>query len=87
MSWIILIIVGAVIGLLANLIVKTEAPYGLLADIIIGIVGSILGRLVFYDWLHIGTAAAAGSLSFYGILWGVIGSIILILILRWARLY
>ena len=87
MSLIILIITGAIIGLIANMIVRTESRYGLLADIIIGIVGSILGKLIFFNLLGIGSAAAAGTLTWLGILWGVIGAVILIYIIRLFRWY
>ena len=87
MSWLILIITGAVIGFLASLISKTGYRYGLLADIVIGIIGALLGRLIFFDLLGIGSAAAAGSFSFYGILWGVIGALIVIAIIRLVKAY
>ena len=87
MSWIILIVTGAIIGFLANLISKTGYRYGLLVDILIGIVGAFVGRLIFFDLLGIGSAAAAGTLSFWGILWGVVGAIIVIAIIRWIKAY
>lgn len=87
MSWLILIIVGAIVGWLANMIVRPNLDQGLVVDIIIGIIGSFLGRLIFFDWLGIGSAASAGTLSFYGILWGVIGAVVLIAILRLFRAY
>ena len=85
MEWLITLVVGAIIGWLASLIMKS--PTGLLWDIIIGIVGSFLGRWIFFDLLGIGSAAVAGTFSFVGILWGVIGAVILIAILRGLRLY
>ena len=85
MGWIIAIIVGAIIGWIASAIMKTEG--GLIWDIIIGIVGSILGRWIFGGLLGFDSAYAAGGFSFMGILWGVIGAVILIIILRALRLY
>lgn len=82
MSWIVLIIVGGIIGWLASLVMKTDGQQGLFANIVIGIVGSILGRWVFLDVLGFGTAEAAGSFSLIGIFWGVAGAAILILILK-----
>jgi uncharacterized membrane protein YeaQ/YmgE (transglycosylase-associated protein family) len=87
MSLIILIIVGAIIGYLATLIVAPTKSTGWLYDIIIGIVGSLLGKWIFADVLGIGAAASAGSLTLAGILWGILGAIVLILILRALRLY
>lgn len=87
MSWIILIIVGGIIGYIASLIAKTNARQGWLADIIIGIAGALLGKWIFADLLGIGSAASAGTLTVAGILWGILGAVILILILRALRIY
>lgn len=86
MSWIIAIIVGGIIGWLASLIMATDREQGLLLNVIVGIVGAILGKWVFADLLGIGSAAAAGTFSFMGILWGVIGAVILIGILKLLRI-
>ncbi len=80
MDWLVLIIVGAIIGWLAGLIMKTNM--GIIVDIIVGIVGSLLGKWIFSDLLGIGGASAAGSFSIMGIIWGVIGAVVLLAILR-----
>ena len=86
MGWIITIIVGALCGWLASIIMKTDAQQGAVANILIGIVGSILAQFIFVNLLHIGGAAAAGSgFSFWSIVWGVVGSVILIAILKALR--
>ena len=85
MGWIAAIIVGALIGWIASLIMRTDAEQGALANIIIGIVGAALGRWLFADVLGIGGAAAAGSFTWVGLLWGVVGAIVLIGILKAFR--
>lgn len=85
MSWIIAIIVGGIIGWLASLIMHTDAEQGLLWNIIVGIIGALLGRWIFGSVLGIESAANAGSLSLMGILWGIIGAVILIAILKAIR--
>ncbi|MDO8649710.1 MAG: GlsB/YeaQ/YmgE family stress response membrane protein [Candidatus Berkelbacteria bacterium] len=82
MGWIVLIIVGAVIGWVASMIMNTDEQQGALANIGIGIVGSLLGSWLFGSVLKIGTATVAGELSFWGIVWGVVGSVVLIIILK-----
>jgi uncharacterized membrane protein YeaQ/YmgE (transglycosylase-associated protein family) len=76
MSFIVAIIVGGIIGWLASLIMKTAAQMGLLANIIVGIVGSVLG--------HWGAGAlgiaAFGSLGSFII--SLLGAVLLIVILR-----
>lgn len=44
MGFIVSIIIGGIIGWLASLIMKTNAQMGLLANIVVGIVGSVLGH-------------------------------------------
>lgn len=82
MGWLISIIVGGIIGWLASLFMKTDAQQGLILNIIIGIVGSGLGRWLFADVLGIGGAAAAGTFSVVGLVFGVLGAIVLIVILK-----
>jgi uncharacterized membrane protein YeaQ/YmgE (transglycosylase-associated protein family) len=85
-SFIVTILVGALCGWLASIIMKTNAQQGAFLNIIIGIVGSIIAQFVFVNLLHIGGAAAAGDgFHFTSILWGVIGSVILIVILKGLR--
>ncbi len=83
MGWIITILVGALCGWLASMIMKTDGQQGSFLNIIIGIVGSILAQAIFGNLLHIGGAqAAGGGFNFLSIVWGVVGSIILIAILK-----
>jgi uncharacterized membrane protein YeaQ/YmgE (transglycosylase-associated protein family) len=82
MGWIITILVGALIGWLASLIMRTREQQGCIANILVGIVGAALGRFIFADLLGLGGAAVAGALTIGGILWGVLGAIVLIAILR-----
>ncbi|HEY3283040.1 MAG TPA: GlsB/YeaQ/YmgE family stress response membrane protein [Armatimonadota bacterium] len=85
MGWLVALIVGALIGWIASLIMKTDAEQGTLANIVIGIVGALLGRWIFGDVLGIGGATAAGSFSLSGLLWGVLGAVILIGLLKALR--
>ncbi|MHB0976771.1 MAG: GlsB/YeaQ/YmgE family stress response membrane protein [Candidatus Aquicultorales bacterium] len=87
MGWIVLIIVGGIIGWIASIIMGTNSQQGILANIVVGIVGSLLGKWVFADLLGIGSAQTAGEFSIFGIIWGVIGAIILIVILRWLGIF
>jgi uncharacterized membrane protein YeaQ/YmgE (transglycosylase-associated protein family) len=85
MDWIVAILVGALIGWLASMVAKTDGQQGALANIVIGIVGASLGRWLFGGVLNIGGASVAGSFSVIGILWGVLGALILIFLLRSVR--
>lgn len=75
MSWIVSIIIGGVVGWLASIIMKTNAQMGLIANVIIGVVGSILGF-----WLAglLGIAPAGNILRF---MIAIGGAVLLIFIL------
>ena len=76
MSWIITLVIGGIVGWLASIVMKTNAQMGLIANVLVGIVGSSLGF-----WL-----SGALGLATYGVLmqWvvAVAGAAILIVILR-----
>jgi uncharacterized membrane protein YeaQ/YmgE (transglycosylase-associated protein family) len=87
MSWLIAILVGALIGWIASLIMKTDTQQGAISNILVGIVGSLLGKWLFSDVLGIGGAASAGTFSIIGLIWGVVGAVILIAILRAFKVF
>ena len=82
MDWIVILLVGAFIGWLASLLMRTNARMGILLDVFVGIVGAALGRWFFAGILGFESAAAAGSLSLAGILWGTLGAVILVALLK-----
>ena len=72
---IVVIIVGAIIGWVAGMIMKTRG--GLLVDIIVGIVGALLA-----GWLFGKTLFTAGNFSIESLLWSLLGAIILLAIVK-----
>lgn len=44
MGWILALVMGGIIGWLASIVMKTDAQQGIFLNIIVGCVGSILGR-------------------------------------------
>ena len=76
MNLIILIVVGGIIGWLASLLMKTSAQMGILANVVVGIIGSSLGY-----WLAgLLGIAAYGSIARWIV--AVAGAAILIWILK-----
>jgi uncharacterized membrane protein YeaQ/YmgE (transglycosylase-associated protein family) len=43
MGWIVTLVVGGIIGWLASMVMKTDKQMGILANVIVGIIGSSLG--------------------------------------------
>ena len=86
MNFIIWLVVGGLIGWLASMVMKTDGQQGAIANILIGIVGSLLAQWIFGGLLNIGGSTVAGNgFSFWSIVWGVLGSVILIVILKALR--
>ena len=75
MYWIVTIILGGIVGWLASMLMKTDKQMGILANVIVGIVGSLLGY-----W----AAGALGIATAGAMRWvvGLVGAIILIGILK-----
>ena len=76
MGWIISLIIGGIVGWLASIIMKTNAQMGMIANVLVGIVGSMLGA---WAAKALGLAAAGGIMSW---IISVIGAVALIFILR-----
>ena len=76
MNWIITLVVGGIVGWLASIVMKTNAQMGLIANVVVGIVGSALGF-----WLAGALGIGAdGSIAQW--LVAVAGAAILIVILK-----
>ena len=76
MSVLMTIIIGGIIGWLASILMKTNAQMGILANVIVGVVGSFLGSAI-AGQLGMRVHDAPGS-------WivAVLGAVLLIAILR-----
>ncbi len=76
MSWIVTLVVGGVIGWLASILMKTNNQMGIVANVIVGIIGSTLGF-----WLAgVLGLAAYGALASWVV--AVAGAALLIFILK-----
>lgn len=78
MNFLILLIFGAIVGWLASMLMGTNARQGLITDIILGILGSIVGGWV----MSFFGATGVTGFDLYSVVVGVIGSVILIAIGR-----
>ena len=76
------IVVGAVAGLLASLVMRTSPPYGLVGDMLIGIAGGLLGGLLFN---LMGMGAEVTGINLVSILVAFIGSVIILALVRVMR--
>ena len=51
LTWIIALVMGGIIGWLASIVMRTDAQQGIFLNIIVGCLGSILGRFLFGSFL------------------------------------
>lgn len=82
LSLLVWVIVGALAGWIASMIMKTDAQMGALENIIAGIVGALLG-----GWLLglFGVEVAEGELSIPSILTAIVGACVVIGIVKMVR--
>ena len=84
MNFIIWLIVGGIIGWLASMIMKTDGQQGIILNVVVGIVGSVLGGWLIAPLLNSGTANT-GDFSIMGLISSLIGAIILLAIVNLFR--
>jgi uncharacterized membrane protein YeaQ/YmgE (transglycosylase-associated protein family) len=78
-----LIVIGALAGWIAGLIVRGRG-FGLLVDIIVGILGSLLGGWLLFNVLELYGLAVLGSLV-ARLVAAIIGSLLLIVVVKALR--
>ena len=81
MSFIVWLIVGLVAGALARLIMPGRDPMGIIATILLGIVGSIIGGLV--SWAIWGTDERGFQPA--GVILSILGAIVVLWIWRMMK--
>lgn len=84
MGFIILLIVGGVIGWLASLIMRTDAQQGILLNIVVGIVGSLLAGLLLSPLLGV-APITSGAITLTSLLVSLLGAVVLLAIVNLVR--
>ena len=76
MNWLVTVVIGGNVGWLGSLLMKTDAQMGLIANVIVGIIGSSLGF-----WLA-GMLGLSASGPIMGWVIAVAGAVLFIAILK-----
>lgn len=84
MSIIIWLIVGGFVGWLASLIMRTDAQQGIVLNIVVGIIGALLGGFLLAPLFGTGTINQ-GDFSLSGLLVSLLGAIVLLAIVNLVR--
>lgn len=80
MGWIIAIIVGGVAGWLASLVMARDASMGIFLNIVVGIIGAVVGNLLAGPLFGIDTTIQTFNLP--GFLVAIVGAIVLLAIVN-----
>lgn len=81
MGIILWIVFGALVGWIASMVMKTNAQQGALANIVVGIVGALIGGWIMSFFGHAGVT----GFNIYSFLVALAGAIILIAIVKALR--
>lgn len=84
MNFIIWLIVGGIIGWLASLVMKTDGQQGMILNVVVGIVGALVGGWLLSPLLGAGTLNQ-GDFSVMGLLVSFGGAVILLLVVNLVR--
>jgi len=76
-NFIIWLIVGGIIGWLASIVMRTDAQQGILLNVIVGIVGSMLGGWLIAP-LFGGASITQGDFSVLGLVVSFLGAVVLL---------
>jgi len=84
MNFIIWIVVGGILGWLASLIMKTDASQGIVLNVVVGIVGALLGGWLLAPLFGTGTINQ-NDFSISSLLVSFLGAVILLAIVNLLR--
>ena len=79
MGWIIALIVGGVAGWLASMVMNRDASMGVLWNIVVGCIGSVVGNLLANQF---GYAGSVQEFSIQGLIIAFIGAVVLLAIVN-----
>jgi uncharacterized membrane protein YeaQ/YmgE (transglycosylase-associated protein family) len=84
-NFIIWLIIGGVIGWLASLVMRTDAAQGIVLNIIVGIVGAMLGGWLISPLLGGAASINQGDFSIMGLVVSFVGALILLAVVNLIR--
>jgi uncharacterized membrane protein YeaQ/YmgE (transglycosylase-associated protein family) len=84
MTWIVIIIVGGILGWIASKIMRTDAQQGVFLNIVVGIVGAALAGFLLSPLLGVRTINS-GEFSIGALLISLVGAVILLAIVNVFR--
>jgi uncharacterized membrane protein YeaQ/YmgE (transglycosylase-associated protein family) len=84
MNFIIWLVVGGLIGWVASMIMRTDAQQGVVLNVVVGIVGAMLGGWLISPLVGAGTVNQ-GDFSIGGLVVSLVGAVILLAVVNLFR--
>jgi uncharacterized membrane protein YeaQ/YmgE (transglycosylase-associated protein family) len=84
MNLVIWLVVGGIIGWVASLIMKTDAQQGLFLNVVVGIVGALIGGWLLSPLVGAGTLNQ-GDFSLPGLFVSLVGAVVLLFVVNLIR--
>ena len=84
MNFIIWLVVGGLLGWLASMVMKTDAEQGIFLNIVVGIVGAVLGGWLLAPMFGTGTINSS-DFSLASLLVSFVGALILLFVVNLIR--
>lgn len=84
MNIILIIVIGGILGWLASIVMRTNAQQGILLNIVVGIVGAVLGGLLISPLLG-DAPITSGSFDIGSLVVSFLGALILLAIVNLVR--
>ncbi len=85
MNFIIAIIVGGIIGWLASKVMNTDAQQGVFLNIVVGCVGSLIGKFIAGKFLGMAGMGLRDGIDIPSLLVAFVGALILLGVVNLAR--
>jgi uncharacterized membrane protein YeaQ/YmgE (transglycosylase-associated protein family) len=84
MTLILVLIVGGILGWLASIVMRTDGQQGILLNIVVGIVGSLLAGFLITPLIG-GASITSGSFDILSLLASFLGAVVLLAIVNLFR--
>ena len=84
MNLIIWLVVGGLIGWIASLIMRTDAQQGLVLNVVVGIIGALVGGWLLSPLVGAGTVNQ-GDFSLMGLLVSLAGAVVVLFVVNLIR--
>jgi uncharacterized membrane protein YeaQ/YmgE (transglycosylase-associated protein family) len=84
MNFIIWLVIGGIVGWLASIVMKTDAQQGMILNVVVGIVGALLGGWLISPLVGVGTINQ-DNFSLPAVLVSFVGALILLAIVNLFR--